>query len=207
MTEARPEIATIETAQELRRWYWLKEELLAEAKRRGLKSTGGKFTLLDRIAHHIDTGQTVWPGDKSTPAKSKFDWHSETLTPETIITDSYRNSQNVRRFFKSQVGDGFKFNIAFMTWMKTNAGKTLADAVAEYRRQQDTAAQPGFQTEIAHHNQFNQYTRDFLDVFPGAKLSLVRKAWAAKRALPSETGRHVFDLSDVDLLDPSDRPG
>ncbi|MEL6243167.1 MAG: DUF6434 domain-containing protein [Pseudomonadota bacterium] len=207
MTDARPEIATIETGKELRRWYWLKEELLAEAKRRGLKSTGGKFTLLDRIAHHLDTGETVWPGDKPKQARSKFDWHSETLTPDTIITDSYKNSQNVRRFFKSQVGDGFKFNITFMAWMKANTGKTLADAVNEYRRQRDEAAQPGFKTNIAHHNQFNQYTRDFLAAFPGAKLSLVRKAWAAKRALPSETGRHVFDPSDLDLLDPSDRAG
>ena len=43
-----------------------------------------------------------------------FDWHSDPITRETPITRSYRNTQNVRRFFKAQCGAGFKFDRTFM---------------------------------------------------------------------------------------------
>ncbi len=198
-TETRPPIETITSSAALRRWYWTKAELEAECRRRGLKITGAKFTQLDRIAHFLDTGETRLPGDTQPRSTSRFDWHSEPLTPETVITDSYRNSQNVRRFFKSEVGAQFKFNRAFMAWIKANTGKTLSDAVAEYHRLTAAAKAPGAQSDIAHHNQFNQYTRDFLADNPDMGMPEVRHFWALKRSLPSEDGRHRYDRSDLDL--------
>lgn len=193
--EMRPDIAAVITGAELKRWYWLKDELAAEAKRRGLKHSDGKFAILDRIAHFLDTGEKSLPTENKPAPKSKFDWHSAPLSPETVITDSYKNSQNVRRFFKSQIGDGFKFTIGFMDWIRLNHGATLADAVVEYRRM--TAA--GEKAPIRDHNQFNQYTVDFLKDNPGAGMNEVRRVWALKRALPSEDGRHRYERSDLDL--------
>lgn len=63
----------------------------------------------------------------------KFDWHTAVLTNDTIITDNYKNSQNVRRFFVAALGSEFKFNIKFMAWLKSNSGKTLGDACLEYQ--------------------------------------------------------------------------
>lgn len=195
----RPPIESFTNSAELRKWYWLKAELVAYAKDHGLRTTGGKFLLLDRIAHYLDSGEKQWPGDTRHKPASTFDWHSAPLTPETVITDSYKNSQNVRRFFKSQIGDAFKFNIAFMGWLRGNAGKTLADAVAAYHRLKAEEASPGFQSKIADHNQFNQYTRDFLADNPQLGMAEVRKFWALKRDRPSEDGRHRYDPSDLDL--------
>ena len=193
--EQRPEITTITSGAALKRWYWLKDELAAEAKRRGLKYSDGKFAILDRIAHFLDTGQTSPPSDVKSKPRSKFDWHSAPLTPETVITDNYRNSQNVRRFFKAQVGDGFKFTIGFMDWIRQHHGATLADAVAEYRRMKAA----GDKAPIREHNQFNQYTVDFLKDNPGAGMDEVRRVWALKRALPTDDGRHRYERSDLDL--------
>lgn len=64
---------------------------------------------------------------------SKFDWHGGGLTKDTIITDDYKNSQNVRRFFVAALGSEFKFDIKFMAWLKSNSGKTLGDACLEYQ--------------------------------------------------------------------------
>ena len=47
-----------------------------------------------------------------------FDWHGGEVTRTTQITTSYRNTQNVRRFFKAECGDGFKFDRAFMAWLR-----------------------------------------------------------------------------------------
>ena len=198
-TATRPDIGTISCGDELKKWYWLKDELIAHAKVVCIKRTGGKFIILDRLAHFLDTGDTIWPGDKKPKTNSKFDWHTETLGLDTLITDSYKNSQNVRRFFREHAGAGFKFNIVFMDWMKTSIGKTLGNAVDEYRRLQSLAADPDYKTDIKPHNQFNQYTRDFLSDNPDLGLDDVRRIWALKRALPSRDGRHIYERNDLDL--------
>ncbi|MEM7752057.1 MAG: DUF6434 domain-containing protein [Pseudomonadota bacterium] len=193
----RPDIATITNGKDLRRWYWLKSELVARARDLGLKTSGGKFQILDRIVYFLDTGEVL--AEQKPAAKSAFDWHSAELTDETVLTDSYKNSQNARRYFKSRLGDGFKFNIEFMAWLKANTGRTLADACDEYRAMKAREGAPGFQSKIADHNQFNQYTRDFLADNPKLGMPEVRKFWALKTALPSNSGRHVYERSDLKL--------
>lgn len=133
-TPERPQIETIATGAELRQWDWEKSELVDFARAAGLLTKGGTFDLLGRISHYLDTGSTKWQGDYRPKPSSRIDWHTAELGPDTVITVSYKNTQNVRRFFKSQLGPDFKFNIVFMAWIKANVGATLADAVAEYNR-------------------------------------------------------------------------
>lgn len=195
----KPAIETITQSADLKRWYWLKTDLIAEAKRRGLKTSGAKFEILDRIAYFLDTGLIAEVEKVAKEKRSQFDWHSQALTPATVITNSYKNTQNVRRFFHSEIGKSFKFNIEFMAWIKANNGKTLADACIEYREMKQREAGPNFQSKIEPHNQFNQYTRDFLADHPTLGMDDVRRVWALKIAMPSETGRHVYEKSDLDL--------
>lgn len=65
---------------------------------------------------------------------ASFDWHRDTITRATPITSSYRSTQNVRRFFKLQCGNQFKFDRSFMAWIKDGAEKTMGDAVVEWQR-------------------------------------------------------------------------
>jgi len=65
---------------------------------------------------------------------TSFDWHSERITRRTPITANYRSTQNVRRFFKSQCGDHFKFDRQFMAWLKGRVPKTMGDAADEWLR-------------------------------------------------------------------------
>jgi Domain of unknown function (DUF6434) len=65
-----------------------------------------------------------------------FDWHGDLITLKTPITKTYRNTQNVRRFFKAQCGDHFKFDRAFMAWLKNGKNKTMDDAVKEWLRRE-----------------------------------------------------------------------
>ena len=198
-SDFRPDIEQITTGDDLKKWYWRKDELTTYARSVGVRTTSGKFVILERIAHFLDTGETRYPGDRKTRATSKFDWHSENLTRDTVITDSYKNTQNVRRFFKSVIGDRFKFNIVFMEWMKSNTGRTLGDACEAYLAIQDQTKAAGYRTKIKDHNQFNQYTRDFLDDNPHLGMPDVRRAWAEKIKRPSDTGRHVYDPEDLRL--------
>ena len=65
-----------------------------------------------------------------------FDWHSDHITRKTPIAKTYRNTQNVRRFFKKECGDHFKFDRAFMAWMKRAETRTMGDVVKEWLRRE-----------------------------------------------------------------------
>jgi hypothetical protein len=63
-----------------------------------------------------------------------LDWHGDPITRNTPITASYRNTQNVRRFFQAQCGPRFKLDRSFMAWLKNATDKTMGDAVDEWRK-------------------------------------------------------------------------
>ena len=65
---------------------------------------------------------------------TSFDWHCDRITRRTPITVTYRHTQNVRRFFRSQCGSLVKFDRQFMAWLKDGKQKTMGDAVDEWLR-------------------------------------------------------------------------
>jgi hypothetical protein len=69
-------------------------------------------------------------------AVKAFDWHSDKITRATPMTATYRNTQNVRRFFRSECGPNFKFDRPFMAWLKRRAGTkaTMGAAVDEWKK-------------------------------------------------------------------------
>jgi ABC-type proline/glycine betaine transport system substrate-binding protein len=66
-----------------------------------------------------------------------FDWHGGTIAADTVVTDNYRNTQNVRRFMTAACGEDFKFDRAFMAWMKDGRPKTMGDAAAEWLKRKN----------------------------------------------------------------------
>lgn len=49
----RPHIKNIQSGQELKKWYWLKQELIDYCKWINLSYTGSKFDIVDRIANRL----------------------------------------------------------------------------------------------------------------------------------------------------------
>ncbi|MEZ8150465.1 DUF6434 domain-containing protein [Vibrio splendidus] len=68
----------------------------------------------------------------------KVDWHKNQIDDSTVITDSYKTTQNVRRYFKSKLGEEFKFDRDFMQWMNNATGLTMGDALQERAKRNDT---------------------------------------------------------------------
>jgi Domain of unknown function (DUF6434) len=65
-----------------------------------------------------------------------FNEHSGAITRGTPITKSYRNTRKVRRFFRSECGDGFKFDRPFIAWSNAADAEAMAEAVDEWNRRQ-----------------------------------------------------------------------
>lgn len=68
----------------------------------------------------------------------KVDWHKNHIDDSTLITDSYKTTQNVRRYFKSRFGDDFKSDRDFMLWMKSATGLTMGDAWQEWVKRKNS---------------------------------------------------------------------
>lgn len=191
----RPDIVDCPDAVTFRQWYYLKAELVAFARTQQIKTTGGKFEIADRIAYFLDHGEPPVALRTTKQVQSHFDWHSAPLTDQTIITDSYKNTQNMRRYMQSAI-PGYKFSIPFMAWMKANVGLTLADAVAEAKRI-DADKKAGKKQPDQPHNQYNAYTRAYFDHIPDGTQNEVRQLWGLRRKRP---GPYVFDPKDMGLL-------
>ncbi len=63
-----------------------------------------------------------------------FDWHRDPIARDTPVTASYRNTQNGRRFLKSQCDEQLAFDRPFMQWMKDGTAKTMGDMADEWVR-------------------------------------------------------------------------
>ena len=63
-----------------------------------------------------------------------FNWHSDPIDRETMVNETYRTTQNVRRFLRSQCGDDFRMDRCFMHWIKNDQSKSMGDVADEWLR-------------------------------------------------------------------------
>jgi hypothetical protein len=177
-------------------FYWLKAELVNFCKKVGIKSSAGKIELSKNIQQYLLTGKVSTTSiDIHTP-KSNFDWNAEPLNNLTIITDSYKNTENVRTYFISRLGSNFSFNVKFMNWMKENEGKILNDAVQEWKRIKEVKKDKNYKTEIEPQFEYNRYMRAFLSDNPNLSSKDAMRFWRLKSA---KRGINEYERTDLDL--------
>lgn len=193
--DTRPILSKAISLEDFQKFYWLKEELLTFCRQEGLSTQGGKLEIAARIEHFLTTGQEKKAAKRSKP-KSTFDWSREALSDKTVITDNYKNTENVRAYFKQCIGPQFKFNVEFMNWMKANLGKTLGEAVSQYKTIRSNAVN-NHEKVISPQFEYNTYLRDFLKDNPECDRKLGIQLWNIKRKL---RGSNVYSSDDFDLL-------
>jgi hypothetical protein len=193
----RPKLNNKISVQDFKDFYWLKEELVTFCKKNGIYTSGGKIEIANRISKFLDTGKiTKQSGNAVKKTTSKFDWGKEHLTLKTILTDNYKSSENVRLFFSKEIGTHFHFTVAFMKWAKQNPGKTLQDAIKEWKRLYELRKDKNFKTEIAPQFEYNRYMRAFLEDNPDKTSKDAMRYWKLKRAKrgSKEYSRHDLEL-------------
>lgn len=181
MIDKRPELNEQISLRDFKDFYWLKEELISFCKKNSIAHSGGKIEIANRITHFLETGKKLKSTHVARKSKSKFDWGNERLSLDTVITDNYKNTVNVRSFFSNEIGSHFKFNALFMKWMKQNAGKTLEVAIAEWNRIYLMKSDDKYESDIDPQFEYNTYMRDFLKDNPHLSAADARNYWMLKR--------------------------
>ena len=194
----RPTLEKTISINDFRNHYWLKQELIVFCRKTGIKTIGGKIEIADRVLKYLETGEIITNPEKEPQrTKSIFDWKTESLDYDTVITDNYKNTENVREFFKQSIGCNFKFNVEFMNWMKSNYEKTLGDAVEKWKEIAEKKKNKNYQTEIAPQFEYNAYIRDLLKDNPQLSTMHAIEYWKIKREKP---GKKKYDKKDLELM-------
>lgn len=197
--DKRPNLNRDISVKDFSEFYWLKVELVEFCRAQGLRTTGSKIEINKRIKYYLETGNKINGKIRNQRiTQSKFDWQNEKLTTETIVTDNYKNTENVRIFFQHQIGQRFKFNVKFMNWMKANPGKTMKDAVEEWKSIDFKNKSQVKPKEIAPQFEYNRYLRDFLADNPNSKKEVGIKLWKIKKSL---RGHNNYRKEDLKLIE------
>ena len=187
----RPELTIELKSKEFLEYYYLKEELVYFCRENGLPASGGKTELTERIAYFLDTGKVLAAKTVRTQ-KHKI----STITRDSIIESDFVCSELHRAFFKREIGESFSFNVAFQKWLKSNAGKTYADAIVAYNEIKNTK-KPG-KKDIGSQFEYNTYVRDFFEDNKGASLKDAIKCWKYKKGLK---GHNKYEKEDLNILE------
>lgn len=197
--DIRPRFHVDMSAEEFARWYWPKNDLETICEMLALPKGGNKAALRERIEFRLANPNTPIPKPKP-EQKSGFKWGSADLTRHVIITSSITFGPNVRRFFQREIGSNFVCYSDFMDWVRGNEGATLGDAIDAWWALERRKDDPTFRREIADHNNFLQYLRDFQDAYPERSLHDAKACWDQKKIRPAKEGKVVFERRDVRFL-------
>lgn len=187
----RPSLSTELNAQTFRQYYYLKEELVDFCHKNNLQTTGSKIELSERIAIFLESGKRTRANHETRKSQSIGE-----IKPNNIIEENFVCSEKHRAFFKEQIGKSFSFNVAFQKWLKSNAGKTYADAIAAYRQILQEKKTNG-KGEIEKQFEYNTYIRDFFAANKDKTLSQAIKCWKFKK---SKKGHNKYEDSDLAAL-------
>ena len=198
-TNTRPQLTKDLKSAEFKEYYFLKEELKDFCKKEGLKVSGSKNQLEERIIYYLDTGKSL---DNSRSIKNKNNYSkfnsnkattSEEITLDSILGENFKCSEDKREFFEKEIGKGFKFKVKFQKWLKVNPDKTYQDAINAYHELQNSNEK----TKIDKQVQYNQYIRDFFDDNDDKTLNDAIKCWNYKKSIK---GHNKYEKSDLDIL-------
>ncbi|MEO1652071.1 MAG: DUF6434 domain-containing protein [Bacteroidota bacterium] len=198
-TQNRPFFQEISQVEDFRHWYWKKDELMAICQWLNLPYSGSKLALRERIIYALENGGKLMPPSPTPKAQSRFNWTKANLTLDTLITDNVSFGPNFRNFMKAQIGAQFSCHKDFMDWVKANPGKTLQEAVQKWIAQEKRKEDPHFKRDIAAHNMYNQYIRDFLEAHPDKGLKDAQYYWKLKKQKPAKDGRVFYEAQDLFL--------
>lgn len=183
----RPSISKKMTPEIFQDFYYLKEELVAFCKSENIPTSGNKEILTERIVEYLKSGQI-----KESPKNKKATIIPNELTVNSIIEQNIVCSEVHRKFFLKEIGAHFKFKVAFRQWLKSNHGKTYAEAISVY-----PAISTKKPTKIDSQFEYNTYIRDFFLENKNRNLSDTINCWRYKKGLP---GHNKYESEDLKAI-------
>ena len=204
MTSNKHELNKELSSAEFKEYYFLKEELKEFCRNEGLKISGSKSQLEERIIYYLNTGKSLDDSNSiekdDKPIRPNFQKSDKTkasiskeIRLDSILGENFKCSEDKREFFEKEIGKGFKFKVKLQKWLKANPNKTYQDAINAYHELQNSNEK----TVIDKQFQYNQYIRDFFKDNDDKTLNDAIKCWNYKKSIK---GHNKYEKSDLCIL-------
>ncbi|HDR7913001.1 TPA: SAP domain-containing protein [Bacillus wiedmannii] len=185
----RPPLTKSISLEDFQNYYWLKAELQTFCREHGLRASGSKTEITERISHYLTTGKIL--KNSSVQRESKASLSYKDLSLQTIITKNHRCSEDIRAFFKEKIGANFRFTVALQKFFKENVGKTYEDAITFWYEENERKKDPTYKTTISAQFEYNRFTRDFFED-PNNKRRSKADAIAAWKEIKTKPGSNAY---------------
>ena len=186
----RPPLTKNLKCEDFKEYYFLKEELKEFCRKEGLKISGSKNQLEERIIYYLDTGKSL---ENTQRIRNNTNPTPQKVALDSLLGENFKCIEDKREFFVKDIGKGFKFKVKFQKWLKENPDKTYEDAINAYHELQNSKEK----TRIDKQFQYNQYIRDFFEDNEDKTLKDAIKCWKYKKSLK---GHNKYEASDLDIL-------
>lgn len=174
--DGRPACEDVDTAADVRDWYWTRAELDNVARRLGLSRRGSKADVTARLIAQLAGEDPAPPPVRPRPVAGL----STPLTPDMVVPDGQRMTRGLRDWFIDQVGSGFRFDSHMRGFFADPRGRTLSDAV---RLWHDTRSAPP--PPIGAQFEYNRFTRWYRATHPQADRADLMAAWRVYKDTPA----------------------
>ena len=189
----RPKLTKNLKSDDFKEYYFLKEELKDFCRQEGLKISGSKNQLEQRIIYYLGTGKSLIDKSISSNYNPKNNNSNENITLNSVIGENFKCSEDKREFFEKEIGKSFKFKVNFQKWLKSNPKKTYQDAINAYY----DILKSNKKTKIDKQFQYNKYIRDFFENNNDKTLKDAIKCWNYKKNLK---GHNNYESADLNVL-------
>ena len=174
LEEQRPLPADVADERTLRRWYWLRSELVQIARRIGVGTTGGKLELAERICARLEERP---PPPPAVRARSRNALPAA-LTAEVVLRKGQRCTEQLRTWMRGEVGPTFVFD-APMREAVGAGGITLNELVALWHATRDREP-----SEIGPQFELNRFSRAWHIDHPNGRHAQMLADWEEHRSRP-----------------------
>ena len=164
--------------------YWMKDDLIAFARRLGLATHGYKPDLTARIERRL-RGLPVVDDSKGARASTARDSDKELSRTTPVV--NYKSDDKTRAFFEEEIGPHFHFTYHLNQYRLHNPGLTYGDLVDEWVVEYERRKAPGYQAPIPSYGEYNRHVRDFF-ADPANKGKTLRDAVASWMRAKRERG-------------------
>jgi len=191
--DKRPSLNKKISIKDFQDFYWLKNELVAFCRGININSSGRKIDIANRIEKYLKTGE-IEKKNANKRRKIKKGIQKVPKNINEVILDNYTSSQLFREYFKSIIGQHFRFTAYMMKYIKNHQEITFKEYADEWQAEYERRKNKNYRPKIMKSCEYNQYMRDFFKDNPDKTRTDAIKHWKIKKSMRGDNAYNKTDL-------------
>lgn len=174
--------------KDIKKCYWMKNELVEICRKMGLSTKGDKFELMDRIINKI-RGKREIKREILVPSR-----RPNKISLKTKLSEGVKYDEITRNFFIKHIGKHFHFGYFLNNYMKSNPNKTYGDAIIYYQYIEKNKDKFKKKYEDTNKFQWNNFMKQYRKKHPNASFDEIIEKWNVHKMMRNKNKQLVIKL-------------